>query len=133
MVNSGLNLTKLCGRGYDGRATMAGKVNGIAKLISERYKKALFFHSKRLNLVFNDLNKIMVIRKEIIKFYRESTFRKSTYTHYLPAISFTAAKRSFSSLRRVKTRLNSATGEDRLNGLCMLSVYRERVSSSNEK
>ncbi|KAL4135686.1 hypothetical protein QTP88_007282 [Uroleucon formosanum] len=44
----------------------------------------------------------------------------------LPATSC-AAERSFSTLRRVKTWLRSTTGEDRLNGLCMLSVHRERV------
>jgi len=85
MEDSGLNLDKLCGQGYDGCATMAGKVGGVAKLIRDRYNKALYFHcaSHRLNLVINDLNKIMVIRntigtiKEIIKFYRESTLRRN--------------------------------------------------------
>jgi hypothetical protein len=50
----------------------------------------------------------------------------------LPATSF-AAERSFSTLRRVKTWLRSTTGEDRLNGLCMLSVHRERVDTRKEK
>ncbi|XP_060873361.1 52 kDa repressor of the inhibitor of the protein kinase-like [Metopolophium dirhodum] len=85
MEDSGLNLGKFCGQGYDGCATMAGKVGGVAKLIRDRYNKALYFHcaSHRLNLVINDLNKIMVIRntigtiKEIIKFYRESTLRRN--------------------------------------------------------
>jgi hypothetical protein len=31
MEDSGLNLTKLCGQGYDGCATMAGKVGSVAK------------------------------------------------------------------------------------------------------
>jgi len=85
MEDSGLNLSKFCGQGYDGCATMAGKIGGVAKLIRDRYNKALYFHcaSHRLNLVINVLNKIMVIRntigtiKEIIKFYRESTLRRN--------------------------------------------------------
>jgi len=62
---------------------MAGKVDGVGKLIRGRYNKALYFHcaSHRLNLLINDLNKIMVIRNtiiiEIIKFYRESTLRRN--------------------------------------------------------
>jgi len=50
----------------------------------------------------------------------------------LPATSCTA-ERSFSSLQRVKTWFRSTTGEDRLNGLCMLSVYSEKVNSKKEK
>lgn len=38
-------------------------------------------------------------------------------------------ERSFSTLRRVKTWLRSATGEDRLSSLCLLSVHRKRVKS----
>lgn len=64
MIDSGLNLTKLYGQGYDDCVTIAGKVGGVAKLIRDRYNKSLFFHcaSHRLNLVRNNLNKIMVIR-----------------------------------------------------------------------
>ncbi|XP_025423131.1 uncharacterized protein LOC112692619 [Sipha flava] len=67
MEDSNLNLSKFCRQGYDGYATMAGKVGGLAKLIRDRYNKALYFHcaSHRLNLVINDLNKIMVIRNTI--------------------------------------------------------------------
>ncbi|XP_026819039.1 uncharacterized protein LOC113557677 [Rhopalosiphum maidis] len=50
----------------------------------------------------------------------------------LPATSCTA-ERSFSTLRRVKTWLRSTTGEERLNGLCMLSVHRERINIRKEK
>ena len=50
----------------------------------------------------------------------------------MPATSC-ATERSFSTLRRVKTWLRSTTGEDRLNGLCMLSVNRERVNIRKDK
>jgi hypothetical protein len=42
---------------------MSGKVSGVTKLIHDRYIKALYFHCAihRLNLVINDLNKIIVI------------------------------------------------------------------------
>ncbi|CAI6354144.1 unnamed protein product [Macrosiphum euphorbiae] len=41
-------------------------------------------------------------------------------------------ERSFSTLRRVKTWLRSTTGEDRLNGLCMMSLHRERVNANKD-
>ncbi|CAG9571675.1 unnamed protein product [Danaus chrysippus] len=41
-------------------------------------------------------------------------------------------QRSFSTLRRVKTWLRSTMTEDRLNGLCMLSVHREFVKSMSD-
>ena len=44
----------------------------------------------------------------------------------LPATSCTV-ERSFSTLRRVKTRLRSTMGDARLSGLCMLNVHREKV------
>ncbi|CAI6362441.1 unnamed protein product [Macrosiphum euphorbiae] len=50
----------------------------------------------------------------------------------LPATSCTA-ERSFSTLRRVETWLRSTMGDDRLNGICMLSVHREKVNSNKEK
>ncbi|XP_060846718.1 52 kDa repressor of the inhibitor of the protein kinase-like [Rhopalosiphum padi] len=84
MTDCGLNLNKLYGQGYDGCATMAGQEGGVSKLIRDKYNKALFFHcsNHRLNLVINDLNKIMIIRnttgtiKDIIRFFRESTLRR---------------------------------------------------------
>jgi len=41
-------------------------------------------------------------------------------------------ERSFSILRRVKTWLRSTTEEDRLNGLCMMSLHRERVNANKD-
>ena len=40
-----------------------------------------------------------------------------------------SVERSFSTLRRVKTWLRSTMSEDRLNGLCMLSVHKHLVKS----
>ena len=42
-------------------------------------------------------------------------------------------ERSFSTLRRVKTWLRSTTGDDRLSGLCMMSIHRKRISQNKEK
>ncbi|KAL4090707.1 hypothetical protein QTP88_025494 [Uroleucon formosanum] len=106
LEDSGLNLSKLCGRGYDGCATMAGKVSGVAKLICDRYNKALYFHcaSHRLNLVINDLNKIMVIRntistiKEIIEFYCESTIRRNLIPN-IPLFCETRRSSKYKSIR----------------------------------
>ena len=38
-------------------------------------------------------------------------------------------ERSFSTLRRVKTWLRSTMSNERLSGLCMLSVHREKIRS----
>lgn len=42
-------------------------------------------------------------------------------------------ERSFSTLRRVKTWLRSTMLENRLNGLCMLSVHRKMVQENQDK
>jgi len=42
-------------------------------------------------------------------------------------------ERSFSTLRRVKMWLRSTTGDDRLNGLCMMSLRRERVNANKDR
>lgn len=44
----------------------------------------------------------------------------------LPVTTCTV-ERSFSTMRRVKTWLRSTMTNDRLDGLCMMSVHRERV------
>ncbi|XP_026821717.1 52 kDa repressor of the inhibitor of the protein kinase-like [Rhopalosiphum maidis] len=106
MEDCGLNLSKLYGQGYDSCAIMAGKVGGVAKLIRNRYNKALYFHcaSHRLNLVINGLNKIMVIRntistiKEIIKFYRESTLRRNLIPN-IPLFCETRWSSKYKSIR----------------------------------
>ena len=40
---------------------------------------------------------------------------------------------TFSTLRRVKTWLRSTMGEERLSGLCMLSVHREKVNLEKDQ
>ena len=44
-----------------------------------------------------------------------------------------AIERSFSTLRRVKTWLRSTMADDRLSGLCMMSVHRENISQKKEE
>jgi hypothetical protein len=56
--NGSLDRTKLVGQGYDGCATMVGKINGMQSILRAKYPYALFFYcaSHKLNLVVNDLN-----------------------------------------------------------------------------
>ena len=48
-------------------------------------------------------------------------------------VSPCTVERSFSTLRRVKTWLRSTMTEDRLNGLCMMSVHREKIHTSKQQ
>src|ERR1700733_13429022 len=41
-------------------------------------------------------------------------------------------ERSFSTLRRVKTWIRSTTSDNRLSGLCMISVHRKKVAENKE-
>jgi len=83
-VQSGLNMEKCVGQGYDGCSTMAGKEGGVQAIIRRKYTKAVFVHcsSHRLNLVVNDLNNVSAIRntigtiKSIITFFRDSAQRR---------------------------------------------------------
>lgn len=50
----------------------------------------------------------------------------------LPATTCTI-ERSFSTMRRVKTWLRSTMADDRLSGLCMLSVHREKVNAKKSE
>ena len=60
-----LNLNKLRGQGHDGCSTMAGKENGVQLRIRSDYPIAVFVHCSghRLNLVVNDLNAVVNVRK----------------------------------------------------------------------
>ena len=50
----------------------------------------------------------------------------------LPVTTCTV-ERSFSTLRRVKTWLRSTMADNRLSGLCMMSVHRERINKREKK
>lgn len=105
IVNEGLDENKCVGQGYDGCATMAGKVGGVAKLLKEKFHKALYFHcaSHRLNLVINDLNAVQLIRntiytiKDIIRFFRESCLRRR-YAPNLPMLCETRWSQKYKSI-----------------------------------
>nr|CAI5817970.1 unnamed protein product [Callosobruchus analis] len=104
----GVNLRKLIGLGFDGCSTMAGKDNGVQKLIRDEYPLATYFHcsSHRLNLVVNYLNTVQQIQntigtiKEIITFFRDSPKRRSTVKN-IPLLSEArwTSKYSYKSLR----------------------------------
>ena len=49
----------------------------------------------------------------------------------LPATTCTV-ERSFSILRTVKTWLRSTTSDQRLSGLCMLSVHRDKINANKK-
>ena len=49
----------------------------------------------------------------------------------LPAATCTV-ERSFSTLRRVKTWLRTTMSDDRLSGLCLMSVHRSRINSDKK-
>ena len=50
----------------------------------------------------------------------------------LPSTTCTI-ERSFSTLRRVKTWLRSSMSDERLSGLCMMSVHRSKISSNKKE
>ena len=49
----------------------------------------------------------------------------------LPAATCTV-ERSFSTLRRVKTRLRTTMSDDQLSGVCSMSVHRSRINSGKK-
>ena len=49
----------------------------------------------------------------------------------LYVITYTV-ERSFSTLRRVKTWLRTIISDDRLSGLCLMSVHRSRINSDKK-
>lgn len=79
-----LDPIKCVGQGYDGAKAMSGHIGGVQTILRRKYQNGLFFHcaSHRLNLVVNDLNKVVEVRntigtiKTIINFFRESTLRR---------------------------------------------------------
>ncbi len=50
----------------------------------------------------------------------------------LPVTTCTV-ERSFSTMRRVKTWLRSTMADERLSGLCMMSVHRDRINDSKKR
>lgn len=102
----GINLQKLVGLGFDGCSTMAGKDNGVQKLIRDDYPHATYFHcsSHKLNLVVNDLNTVQQIQntigtiKEVINFFRDSPKRRNLVTN-IPLLSETRWTAKYKSLR----------------------------------
>ncbi|XP_060878228.1 zinc finger MYM-type protein 1-like [Metopolophium dirhodum] len=102
----GLDMNKLVGLGFDGCSVIAGKENGVQKIICDKYSKATFFHcaSHRLNLVVNDLNAVTEIQntvgviKEVINFFRESVLRRKLVTN-IPLLCDTRWSAKYKSIR----------------------------------
>ncbi|KAF0755562.1 zinc finger MYM-type protein 1-like, partial [Aphis craccivora] len=78
----GLDMNKLVGLGFDGCSVMAGKENGVQKIICDKYSKATFFHcaSHRLNLVVNDLNAVTEIQNTV-GVIKESVLEKLSHNN----------------------------------------------------
>jgi len=72
---------------------------------------------------------------EFLKFCDENLFpnvyKLLKIVCILPVTTCTS-ERSFSSLRRLKTYLRSTMAENRLNGLAMLSIHREKLLTPEE-
>lgn len=102
----GIDMSNMIGQGYDGCSVMSGKVGGVAKLIREKYPKAMYLHcsSHKLNLVVNDLNQVQDIRnacgiiKEIIRFFRESSLRRRLIPN-IPLLCETRWSAKYKSIR----------------------------------
>ncbi|KAF0710298.1 52 kDa repressor of the inhibitor of the protein kinase-like, partial [Aphis craccivora] len=80
------------------------------------------------------INDIMVDHKKLLKeceFFPAVKKRIRIYIT-LPPTTCTV-ERSFSTLRRVKTWTRSTMSEDRLDGLCMISVHREKVNDKKNE
>ncbi|KAF0748531.1 zinc finger MYM-type protein 1-like [Aphis craccivora] len=56
---------------------------------------------------------------------RKHLSRLSTIIGATLPVSIATSERSFSYLRRLKTYLRNKTGEERLNGLMLLNLYRD--------
>ena len=83
LMRFGLDISSLCGQGYDGGSNMAGKINGFQQKIFKENLKALYFNciGHQLNLVCQDacteysqvshtifcVNKIVTFVKELPK------------------------------------------------------------------
>jgi hypothetical protein len=106
---------------------MSGKHKGVQAEIQKLYPKVIYLHcsSHVLNLALNHACDIPIIQnahsqlREV--FPNITTLMKIFAT--LP-VSTATAERSFSTLRRLKTYLRTSMGEDRLNGLALMSIHR---------
>ena len=86
-------------------------------------KQGLLSQSENLELDFIDL----VRHIELYPAVRQAFITLLT----LPATTCTV-ERSFSTLRRVKTWLRTTMSDDRLSGLCWMSVHRSRINSDKK-
>jgi hypothetical protein len=70
---------------------------------------------------------------DLLKFHVESGDKYLIHNIFisLPPTTYTI-ERSFNTLRRVKMWLCLTTEEDRLNGLCMMSLYHKRVNANKD-
>jgi hypothetical protein len=101
----GLDMNKLVGFSFDGYSVMAGKENGVQKIVCDKYFKATFFYyaSHRLNLVVNDLNAVTEIQnivgliKEVFIFFRKNVLRRKLVTN-IPLLCDTCWSAKYKSI-----------------------------------
>ena len=102
----GLEMQKLVGHSYDGCSTMAGEVSGVQQRIRDLSPQAFFMHcaSHWLNLVINDQNNVMEIRKavavikSVIVYFRESSVRRQLVSR-IPLLCETRWSEKYKSIR----------------------------------
>ena len=104
-------------------ASSVKEMYGIDNLVEEAL--AWYDVQKHKPMDDNYLGMIELVKQTtLFRAVRKATLIALT----LPATSC-RVERSFSTLRRVKTWLRSTMSDTRLSGLCMLSVYRDKVNS----
>ena len=88
---------------------------------------------KGKNLADEDLKELDVfaVLEEANVFF-PTTRRALLILSTFPSTTATV-ERSFSNLRKVKTWLRSTMGEERLSGLCLMSVHRDYIKENREK
>ena len=94
--------------------------------------REMWCHDSDAPVAKSDLSKISMI--ELVKYASllPAVSQAIQVAATIPATSC-SAERSFSTLRRVKTWLRSTMCDDRLSGLCMMSLHRKKIEQNTPK
>lgn len=85
LTDTGVNISYMCGQGYDGAANMSGRLNGVQAVIQRDLPAALYLHcaSHCLNLALCSSCSVPEIRnafgviQEVCSFFRKSAVRST--------------------------------------------------------
>lgn len=119
----------------------------LCKLNCQEFIDKLFL----INQVYNNIDNFETEALCWYDFWKTQEFKTGQdfidllpFTQFYPAVRYAllvlltlpittcTVERSFSTLRRVKTWLRSTMSNERLSGLCMLSVHRDKVNCNKE-